>query len=149
MTISVSCCICRILTTIVISNKKYQGSYRGYKQAICCISHGSSYNQCFFIFWGNCHTLNPLKNLKRRGTLYSNKFPLMLIDACETGFLTFLPAPLRFVPIRKWGYEDIVADLIIALFLFRRVFIFSSFSKHFPLIEIASRTEFLFQSIFV
>ena len=73
----------------------------------------------------------------------------MLIEACEIGFLTFLTLPLRFVPIRKWGYGNIVADLMIALFLCRRVFIISSFSKRFPLIEIASRSEFLFQSIFV
>ena len=56
-------------------------------------------------------------------------------------FELFLLLPFRFALIRKWGKGDIVADLIIALFLCGCVFIISSFSKHFPLIEIASRSR--------
>ena len=80
-----------------------------------------------------------------RVTINPNKFPLILIEAFENGILNFFSLlPLRFAPIRKWGKGDIVADLIIALFLCRRVFIISSFPKHFPLIEIASRSELYF-----
>ena len=79
------------------------------------------------------------KNVKKcKNHPSPNKFPLMLIDACE---IFFLPLPLRFVPIRKCGYGENVADLITALFLCRCVFIISSFPKHFPLIEIASRSR--------
>ena len=47
--------------------------------------------------------------LKRRGTLYSNKFPLTLIGACENRIWTLFTCAIEVILIHKRGYRDIVA----------------------------------------